>query len=251
MDLETIQSEILVDLAGDLETEPNHILDLAQATALLLIPFFRKCETEMFSKVLNILLLDVLGQDPSGDLVRQAPKLTRDLLRQVLECYGEFHAPDSLLDEMIVAAGGKISRNSTDTLVLNAETFRRALTGDIKKYGTDWDTRFRTHFDDVNVFRPTLDRIHESNMMSQVISRGTRNLMMEDDDDDDDDEKVANARNGDTITEENGDDTPFNKDKIKKIFTTDSIDTIADKFRSQSFAVILWVTLVVRYVCFL
>ncbi|KAI2501080.1 hypothetical protein MHU86_13371 [Fragilaria crotonensis] len=81
-----------------------------------------------------------------------------------------------------------------------------ATTADIQQYDPEWETRETTYYDDV------LDANLEDN---------------------DPDEELAKS---------NFDDAP---DKIRRIFTLPTIDTVAENYRSKTFNVLLWVFVVV------
>ena len=114
-----------------------------------------------FDRVLDIILRDVTGST-------ERPVLTRALLQDVLEAYGELpddeRVQDDAVEAMLQAAGVTVERvddlDNNDpsgtptptptTLRLTASVLAQATTGDVRPfYKLGWEDAVTTHFDDV------------------------------------------------------------------------------------------------------
>jgi hypothetical protein len=84
--------------------------------------------------------------------IEHGVELTPDLLRQILISMGEEHWRDEILEQMIEAArGGQGNNNGAGAaVVLDTESFLRALTADIRLYDERAELNATTHFTDVN-----------------------------------------------------------------------------------------------------
>lgn len=170
-------------------------------------------DAHLIENVLQMMIHDATGS-------RQPQPLTKELLRQLLNFYGEpdIADDDSLLEEMILAAtdntDGAPRDVERDPIVLDTHSFARALTNDVELYSTDNETKITTNYYDVfKTFAPN----------------GRK-------------EKTPTS----VETDVDGDIRP-----VPSVFTFPSIDYTADTFRSKSFVILLWVTWILSYFAYL
>lgn len=215
-----MKEAILVQLAGDPEDDPKHIVDLRQLVALLLIPHLAKSDdnSDHISRVLAEITSD-LQVNTVEELI-----LSKQLIIDLFDGCGESNVPDELVDAMLEVAGG-------DGMPLNEETFFRALTSDLSPYDPRWETKLSTHFADV--FGGTqLTAGHREGMFRQasgLVQKKPENF----------DADVENATVGDSL-----------KEKILPAVSFSSIDQIADTYSSQWFSVLLWVAFICVYIAY-
>merc|ERR1740136_217601 len=168
---EVIRKLIFKGLAGG-DGEDDSI-DIAEIVAILLIPFLskitdqsneaenldefseedeehesvrrqniqiRKESKEIISEILNTILQETTGSS-------EPRPLTKDLLHAIFSQYDELgliQNDDTLVDDMI-----KLATRGEDNVMLNSETFARALSDDIKLYNPTNESRNSTHYEDV------------------------------------------------------------------------------------------------------
>lgn len=124
-------------------------MDMMQLVSLLLIPTLREQQEHRSEENENDLLkysLEMMLHDVTGS---RAPKpLTKTLVKQILQAYGEtgLSEDEELIREMLKQAGRKAY--SHDPVLLNAETFCRALTGDVQNFSTENKDKLSTNLDD-------------------------------------------------------------------------------------------------------
>jgi hypothetical protein len=170
-------------------------------------------DADLIENVLQMMIHDATGNS-------QPQPLTKELLRQLLNFYGEtdIAEDDSLLEEMILTAtnntDGAPRDVERDPIILDKHTFARALTDDVGIYSTDNENNTTTNYYDVfKTFSPN----------------GRK-------------EKTPNSIEADV----DGDIRP-----VPSVFTFPSIDYTADTFRSKSFVILLWVTWILSYFAYL
>ncbi|KAI2493588.1 hypothetical protein MHU86_20946 [Fragilaria crotonensis] len=134
-------------------------------------------------------------------------RLDRTMMLNIMKTYGEEDVSSAVVDEMLKAAG--VQKNGST--MFDYKKLVNATTADIQQYDPEWETRETTYYDDV-LDGTSLDANLEDN---------------------DPDEELAKS---------NFDDAP---DKIRRIFTLPTIDTVAENYRSKTFNVLLWVFVVV------
>ena len=181
-------------------------------------------EKDFFSNVLDMILRDL-----TGSAVGERPKLTREFMQAILACYGEEeNARPEDVDAMLLAAGA--SGDDVDH-EFTPELLAKACTSDLKQYRLEWEDSETTHFDDC--FRGTYLDVKASDTGEGLI---LGSLKKKDDTQGTDDPKlVAESSHLDKVRE------------VKRVFTFPSIDYVAENYRSVTFSVILWITLVVLY----
>lgn len=213
VDVETIKQDILVQLTGELELEPAYKMDLVEMVALLLIPYLlSNTSKKAISQVLHVMLNET-----------DSSKLSRHFLKTLLDFHGEVEVADSVLDSMMEAAGG-------EGAVLNFESLKHALTSDVTKFHTEWTDRMTTHYQDVFENEPASpDDTEPANQDSSISFMATRNG----NNNDEEDPKLSKG-----------------KPSFQNVWTAPAIDFVADTYRSQTYSVLLWLTLVMVYLAY-
>lgn len=207
-------------------------MDMMQLVSLLLIPTLREQQEgrspddDLLTYTLEMMLHDVTGS--------RAPKpLTKTLVKQILQAYGEeaLAEDDELVEEMLEQAG-KQSRQDRAGLLLNTETFCRALTHDVQQFDIDNKNKISTSFDDVfgNGTPPqSAEEEQEQTEPTQDVSR---------------------FKHYKTITP-----TAFKRetkiDDISLKYTAAQIDNAADTFRSKALVVFQWSFFVLSFQTYL
>lgn len=232
-----IEQHVLVDLVGRPDRFPDAVMDLRQMMALLLIPQLvrsgeeqdnldageherlmhagsaeRGLSSSLFETVLRIILEDS-GVDTGEE---EYPVLTMGVLRKIFSTYGENNVDDVVLEKMIERAD---TTRSGGPVMLNPETFQQALTSDVKLYRSEWEDRLSTHFEDVQTAQ--IER-HRRAALASFASIAKLSFS-----------KVTQAGEA---------------NELKRVFTFPTIDMDADTFESQSFHVLLIVSVVCFYV---
>lgn len=245
-DEEQVRKKILSGLGGG--DSKDDCIDLTELVAVLLIPLFLKIARSsegreqplrtrddfltsweytgyleyekaiqelkppitITSDVLKIILMDSTASD-------KPQRLIPDLLRRIFALYGEeaLVDDDDLIQEMILSATG----GSLDAFLDDA-AFTRALVSDVELYNTDNEKRFTTHFEDVfgdDKSYMARDTNEDSSFREE-----------------DDEEKIADT----------------GKKKPPMTFTFSAIDLTAETFRNRSHVVLIWMSLIVGYVCY-
>lgn len=160
-------------------------------------------ETDLIDSVFRTMMHDATG-DPS-------PRpLSRDLVRQVLNFYGEEECADDdrLVREMVAAANDRVENGSEDVdgepILFDEHSFARALTHDVKRhYDIDFENRMTTNYwDALHTLR------QEKNEMCLSC--------------------FASSASKDEIEEQD-----VNIRSVKRSFTFAAIDYTADTFRSK------------------
>ena len=215
-------ADMACDFGGD-ENDPESVLDLCHMVSLLIIPHLRKiqelgekqAQEDLFGKVLKLIFEDVTGDPDMTEFV-----LEKDFMRQIVESYGELDVSDDLIEAMIRHAGGGVEGK----VVLNMETFVRALTYDVEKYNPESENRWSTHYEDVFGYQapPT-----------KVVIVGQ-------------DEGVDMNRKGMNTLE----DGPQKQRTITHVYTAPAWDHTADTYRSQTYTILLWTGLVATYLSY-
>jgi hypothetical protein len=198
-------------LAGAMDDSTEAVFDIVEITSMLLIPHLRKMGaledeydvSDFFGKVLGMIISDVTG-NTSEQLM-----LNRDMMREIMEFYGEEDVNDEIIDEMLWAAGADPKEDTNfDYRALLAGT-----TGDIQQVKLDWDSTITTHYDDV-LDGTTLDTNLEDNDPDEEIFKS----------------QFDNAGK-----------------QVQRIFTFPTIDFVAENYRSKSFNIILWLLVIVGF----
>ncbi|KAI2490939.1 hypothetical protein MHU86_23627 [Fragilaria crotonensis] len=205
VDLTYVENNIMPGLAGDIDESPDAVFDLVELASILLIPHLRKTGAGDDSEFLFDRVLKMITLDVTGS--SEPVRLDRTLMLNIAKTYGEEDVTSAVVDEMLKAAG--VQKDGSP--MFDYKKLVNATTADIQQYDPEWETRETTYYDDV-LDRTSLDANLEDN---------------------DPDEELAKA---------NFDDAP---DKIRRIFTLTTIDTVAENYKSKTFNVLLWVLVVV------
>ena len=209
----------------DNEDDPEMALDLCEVVALLLVPHLRKiqesgdknAQDELFGQVLRLMLEDLTGKPDITEHV-----LDKGFMRLIVESYGELDASDDLIQEMVRHAAGGMGGQ----VVLNLDTFIRALTCDIEKYSPEFEERWSTHYEDVFGYQAPPNNI-------VTVGRDT-----------------GDAYDPKKMVDQSLEDGPRKQRTVKHVFTAPGLDHTADTYRSQTYAVLLWIGLVVTYLAY-
>lgn len=199
------------NLAGAMDDSSDAVFDIVELTSMILIPHIRKMSagedeydvSDFFNKVLSMIVTDVTGA--TGKHV----VLNREMMREIMEFYGEEDVSDEIIDDMLLAAGAD-PKEDTD---FDYRALVAATTSDIQQVQLDWDSTITTHYDDV-LDGTTLDTNLEDN---------------------DPDEELAKSH-FDTAGKQ-----------VERIFTFPTIDFVAENYRSKSFNIILWLLVIVAF----
>lgn len=238
-DMDLIRNGILIELAGELyDEEPTQSrMDLVQVLAILLIPHFLKTRSDTqqdLEKVLGVLVSFQDGDTP--------PTLSRDFLKQVFNFHLEPFVSDKVIDEMIEAAGG-------EGTTLDATSLLKALTLDVTRYNIEWTDRLSTHYQDVfSSFNEGVADVPDGDDDEENPSKPERNPQEEINLGDHPtlDEEGVMAALKDRFRRNKAVDLP----PVRRIWTAPSIDNTADTYRSQSFAALVWVSMILVYLAY-
>jgi len=223
-DLEVVEKEILVDLAGEPNKEARKFMDIRQLASMLLIPHLAKLQANASDEVTGSSTsgikddglehnnhIERVFQALCADLPRSSSTqkivLTPELVRQLLQMYSldgngnQVEVSETLVNDMLQAAGG-------EGVEFNQETFRRALTHDLSGYNTTWETSLSTGYDDI---------------LSANHRHATTNKT---------DDQVPNIEEPEAPQQLQG--------KAHKIVTLSELDNVAENYGSQPFSVLLW-----------
>lgn len=232
-DVDYIRTVFMPGLAGALGENTDPIFDIVELTCILLIPHFVRerrdatpNDTEgFFSKVLDMVLRDLTGSAQGGE----RPKLTREFVTALLACYGEEdNAAPADIDAMLRAAGAM-----EDDAELTPDSLARACTSDLKHYRLEWEESDTTHFDDC--FHGTYLDAKASDTGKGIILGNLPKKKDATQNSSDEAGLVAESSHLEMVRE------------VHRVFTFPSIDFVAENYRSGTFSVILWITLVILY----
>lgn len=234
VDEELIQSLILTDLAGNMnsdqdlaeteeEKDGSDVLDLCQLLSILLIPHFHKasvedsCADNLLDRVLASLRYAARETDEATkgngrDNKKKSVVLTRQVLRNLLTNLDEFHVNDDLLDDMIKVAGGENTE-------LDKQSLLKALSHDLGAFQQSWETSLTTNYYDVTLSsRKVTNEIEDT----EHDSLGFQELG--------------------EVKAEDGSVYP-----IKRSYTLPSVDYSAETYRRPLFVASLWVCAIACY----
>lgn len=199
------------------DDEAEAVFDIVELVCILLIPHMVRAaadekltpdkENDFFERVLDIILRDVTGST-------ERPLLTRELLKSIMECYGETPSSEDL-DDMMRAASP-----NNDAPIFTAEVLASATTRDVRRhYKLEWEDSTTTHYDDV--FAGThLDVKANTDASFNVVpfkkESGENNIIP--------------------------DEMP--EKEVQRTTTFGPIDYVAENFSSPTFTMILWLALV-------
>ncbi|KAL3906318.1 MAG: hypothetical protein SGILL_009316, partial [Bacillariaceae sp.] len=231
--LKYVEDHLIPELGGCIHG-PSDVIDMVQILSIILIPFFRQLQEDeenyredILGKVIEAIVTDTWGLDKEQD-EKKTKTINKNMVRDILECYGEQMVPDDVVDELIEAIGG-------DGVEFNGQTLLKALTSDVQRYNLEWQTTVSSHFQDA---MGTLQRKNDFGC------KGTRNV----------EEEVQGLRDIISSDEEKPQlETPNDASldgHFSFIYTAPSIDYCAETFRSQTFYVTIWLSLVTVYAAY-
>jgi hypothetical protein len=213
-----IEKELMPTLAGAIDDAPNAIFDIVELTSMLLIPHLNKMgeddydSRDLFEKVVNMIATDVTRGEKGGDNLEPVV-LNRELMRDILEFYGEEDVAPEIIEEMLRAAG---VAEGEETTPFDYQALLQATTSDTQKYNLEWDKSITTHYHDV------LD----GTQFEKVEDVDSKHL----DEEDIGTSKLNEAGN-----------------QVQRIFSLPSVDYVAENYRSKTFIVMLWLLVIVSF----
>eukprot|EP00594_Rhizosolenia_setigera_P004606 CAMPEP_0178953056 /NCGR_PEP_ID=MMETSP0789-20121207/8201_1 /TAXON_ID=3005 /ORGANISM="Rhizosolenia setigera, Strain CCMP 1694" /LENGTH=1011 /DNA_ID=CAMNT_0020634261 /DNA_START=593 /DNA_END=3628 /DNA_ORIENTATION=- len=263
-DEDYIRNRIMFDLAG-----ADGTFDIPEMVSVLLIPFLKKVSVldlpqeeaqdastkreqvntsitsiskfelealrkkellrsvEMHDVNANIIknVLEIILQDATGSVEPQP--LTKDLLIKIFEKYEdeELTKDEGLLNEMIAVASGELN----DGAILDTETFKRGLTGDLEHYDENLECRFSTHYEDV------FGLVSAEKVKEEEEEEGKREA-----------NNSHSSKNKVLLRSE----SEVNDGSFKRIFTFSQIDYLADTFRDTTQFLLAWTAAIFGYVAY-
>ena len=221
-DEETIQQKIMTNLAGDLSSDPSHVIDIAQLASMLLLPHLKKIADSndeeqiqiLFGNGLELLLSEIMPDPrwyPHGYVPGARPALSADLLQEVLALHGEFDVPPQILEDMVHVAGG-------DHQTLDLANLIKATTSDLTLYDVARENVASTHYEDA-----TSSSIYESHKMDATM----------------------------TDEEENAKDTvnvhKLGAEALSRQFTASNIDLTAETYASKIWVALVWMVAILVF----
>ena len=203
-------------------------MDMMQLVSLLLIPILRQeqehrkqdsnrnDDNDLLVYTVEMMLHDVTGS--------RAPKpLTRTLIKQILQAYGEtaLCENDELVQQMLDQAGASIG----ERVLLDAKTFSRVLTQDVQAFNVENKDKLSTNFDDAMFGDSKTVEETETHNKSRLERRKST---------------VPTLLNKKTML-----------DDIPLIYTAPHLDNTADTFRSRPLVVFQWTFFVLSFLTYL
>jgi hypothetical protein len=231
-------------------------VDICQMLALLLIPFLRsgnihdlqflrgkneiqnlEDNAELLQHVLEIALNNLQTElDPkttSNGMEPQGIWLSVDIMREILETFGEYGIPTDLIEDMVEVARSGLDMTSeemgnTDQVFLDAAIFLHVLTADTQLYNpAEIDCSRSTHFDDARVAR----EFQQQALYGRFAARTRRRSSL--------------VRANKTVGT-NPNSLPF-----EKLYTAANIDNNADTYRSTTWFTLVWVETILLYFAYM
>ncbi|KAL3908061.1 MAG: hypothetical protein SGILL_008627, partial [Bacillariaceae sp.] len=211
---------------------------MVQVLSIVLIPFFRQLEAsndegyrnEVLSKAIEAIVSDTWGMEKDRDETR-IWRLDKEVIREILECYGEQYVPESVLEEMLEAAGGEGEE-------FNAQKLLRALTSDVQLYNLEWADIVSTHFRDAMGAVEKKNDFGVSGMITSTTRKERQDVTecpSSDEEKQQEEQPTSNSSGG---------------QRYSFIYTAPSIDYCAESFRSQTFYICIWLSLVTVYAAY-
>ena len=203
-------------------------MDMIQLISLLLIPIL--CQEQEHRKQdsnrnndndLLVYMVEMMLHDVTGS---RAPKpLTRTLIKQILQAYGEtaLCKNDELVQQMLDQAGASIG----ERVLLDAKTFSRVLTQDVQAFNVENKDKLSTNFDDAMFGDSKTVEETETHNKSRLERRKST---------------VPTLLNKKTML-----------DDIPLIYTAPHLDNTADTFRSRPLVVFQWTFFVLSFLTYL
>ena len=158
-------------------------------------------------------VLSMILHDTTGSRIHKT--LTKSLIQQILISYGEssLACDDDLVEEMMVCA------QSNDG-ILTPDTFKRALTEDVKLYDIQNEVKHTTNYDDVFLTQNHNEVLHPKHENDEEIGGISATLRQE---------RLSKSL------------------VLKRLFTAPSIDFVAGTYRSKTLIVTLLAAFTIGY----
>ena len=209
-DPDFVKKQVMPGLAGAIDDNPSAVFDICEIVCILLIPYLKKeafaNDDDIFAKVVDMILADATGKDPG----LQKPKLTAELMKQILATYGEDEIPIQVIDEMLAAAG------SHGDATFDADALIQATTGDLTQYKVEWAESATTHYDDVF-------------LGSEL------------------DFRKSKKNNSDDSADEENEGTTIEPNLVRRDYSSPTIDYVAENYRSKTFTIFIWILGIVAF----
>jgi hypothetical protein len=219
VELPYIEKHLMPTLVGAMDDSPDTIFDIVELTSMLLIPHLNKVGAdddnaqELFGKVVNMIVTDVTSGE-NGDSLEPVV-LNRELMRDILEFYGEGDVAQEIIEEMLRAAG---VADGEETTPFDYQALLYATTSDTQKYNLEWEQSITTHYHD----------ILDGTQFEKDMDADSKHF---------DEEETAT---GASQLDEAG-------NQVKRIFSMPSVDYVAENYRSKSFIVMLWLLVIISF----
>ena len=286
MDEESVRTQILVDLAGEVGENPLHRMDMCQVVALLLIPQLLQLVETNGANVTNDTEntastrhdtenastfyqdhenTNAAGRDETENTTTDSAALRA--LQQVVQVLNSTATQPQrisrdMLAELFEMQGElHVSNDILDEMVtaaggegtlLDAHSLTRAITSDIELYNVKWSQSLTTHYQDVFSQKNGKSVLKKSVALGRSIMRRSVTLR-------ENDVLKKNSNEGMQSDEEHTSVKEATRSAgttpetfpVKKVYTAPSIDTVADTYLSESYSVIIWVCMVVVYLAYI
>lgn len=207
VDLAYVEKNLMPGLAGAIDDSPSAVFDLVELASILLFPHLRKTGAGNDAELLFDEVRKMIMLDVTGST--EPVHLNRQMMVKIMKTYGEDDVSSAVVEEMLKAAGVK----EDGTTIFDYTVLVNATTSDIQQYDMEWENRETTYYDDV-LDGTALDANLEDNNP---------------------DEELAKSNFDEAL------------DKISRLFTLPTIDSVAENYRSKTFNSFLWVLVVVAF----
>jgi len=201
-------------------------MDMMQLVSLILIPVLRQEQKDRTSQStppqnaddLFVYTVEMLLHDVTGG--RQAKPLTPALIKQILQAYGEetLSENNELVQSMLEQAGA-----ANGGVLLDAETFCRALTADVQEFSVKFKDKFDASYDDAMAGNDDHRHVQETHTVES--NQSNSSLQM--------DSRMA-------IEEVTPKDEAVDEYVIPTRYTAPHVDNTADTFRSRPLVIFQW-----------
>ena len=225
-------------------------MDMMQLVSLLLIPILRqeqedRTEPNPSKSTEDVMLytVEMLLHDVTGS--RQPKPLTSTLVKQILQAYGEeaLSGNEELVQSMLEQAGAVAG----ERVMLDVQTFCKALTADLQDYNIDNKDKLSTNYDDVMA---GYDGIHDLSLKDTTV----RKMSLKSDRTDQQRSTMKQADSTSVNRKESPDvekEDPREENGITTIYTAPQVDNVADSFRSRLLVLFQWAFFVLSFQTYL
>lgn len=237
------------------DEEPQAMMDLCQMVALLCIPFLRQEDINeaakgnnplthgMAENVMKLILeeLELNGVDITqfravDENFETGTRITPKLVQDMLETYGEYHVPQDILKEMVRAcgenntsgskdddgSGSDSSNNDSDDEESQIPNLKTQKSGDQAVIMWNKDSFQRALTADIQLYQPSFEK-QQTTILADVRSIDRDKNRPQDDD---------------------------NIPMQSTFNTAPSIDQAAEQYRSFLWMILLWISFLLYYMCY-